>query len=188
NNEEINENNNSSVIASTSLSPPILSKVNPSSHLASFNLKPPLPSNLSKSQSSGILSSTNTSSPLRSIKSANSSSTPLQFDNNTTLNSLNDHTNILNSSSSSNTSSTISNSILSSSSTSSLIQKKKFNGTTATIHYLELKLNEKDKEMAVMKDNYEKTLKNLRSNLSKVKMESAIEIFELKNKVKGEYF
>jgi len=182
NNEKINENTNSSLTAPMSLSPPTLSKVNPSSHITSFNLKPPLPSNLYKSQSSGLLSNANPSTSLRYIKSANSSPSSLQFDNN-----LNDPSNIFNPTSSFNTNPTSTNSTTTSTSTTSFLQKKQFNGTTATIHYLELKLNEKDKEMAVMKDNYEKTLKNLRSNLSKVKMESAIEIFELKNKVKGMY-
>ncbi|ORX49231.1 hypothetical protein BCR36DRAFT_412751 [Piromyces finnis] len=204
NNEEIiHENRNTSTTTSPSpvpLSPPILSKVNPSSHIESFNLKPPLPSNLSKakSQSNGILSQPNVSSkPLRSIKSANSSSTPLQPDNNIPIHSFNDPTtttttSIFDSSSTNNltsNSTTISSTSTTSTTTSStptspFLQKKQFNGTTATIHYLELKLNEKDKEIAVIKDNYEKTLKNLRSNLSKVKMESAIEIFELKNKIK----
>jgi len=46
-------------------------------------------------------------------------------------------------------------------------------------------LNEKDKEISVLKDNYEKIIKDLRSNLSKAKMESAIKIFELQSEIKG---
>jgi len=159
-----------------SLAPVTLSKGKPNSATISFNHKPPLPSNLSKSKTQ----ITNLKPSSFPSSSSSSPSSNLQSDNIsiTVTNSLNDNTvsSLINNSTSTSTSS---------STTSLFSPKKQFNGTTATIHYLELKLNEKDKEISVLKDSYEKTIRDLRSNLSKVKMESAIQIFELKNEIKG---